>query len=73
MIALQPFVVLGCVKEMDRVRVSFHGRSRDVVLYLGYICKKARTVANGLSAGLFVPIILEAICFSHSLLFEFER
>jgi hypothetical protein len=41
-------------------------------MYLGYMCKKARTVAKGLSAGLFVPIIHEAISFSHSLLFEFD-
>ena len=42
-------------------------------MYLGYMCKKARTVANGLSAGLFVPIIREAISFSHGLLLAFER
>ena len=41
--------------------------------YLGYICKKARTVANGLSAGLFVPIMCAAMSFSHSLLFAFAR
>ena len=37
------------------------------------MCKKARTVANGLSAGLFVPIMREAISFSHALLLPFER
>ena len=36
--------------------------------YLGYVSKKARTVANGLSAPLFVHAMRPAISFSHWLL-----
>ena len=35
-------------------------------VYLGYMCKKARTVAKGLSAALLVHIIREAMSFSQS-------
>jgi hypothetical protein len=52
------------------MRLQCRGCVRD--MYLGYMCKKARTVAKGLSAGLFVPIIREAIPFSHTLFLEFD-
>ncbi len=48
---------------------SINGRG----MYLGYMCKNARTVAKGLSAGLLDPIIRAAMSFSHVLLFEFDN
>jgi hypothetical protein len=39
--------------------------------YLGYICRKARTVANGPSAWLLVQIMRAAMSLSHLLLLLF--